>query len=378
LTDRAIKLTVDQALYLRMRGQGLLPQYNGTTGADATAEVGRLTGGLQAQDLFAATLGVRVRAAGSTLAEFEASRLARHSVVWTWLMRGTLHIVPASDLDWLLAVFGQPLIAATGRRRGELGLNEDVYANGLRVVLDRLGSSGPATRGELSQALARAGLPNGYAIERYLLFCAALEGHICFGPDRGNTPGAHPTFTLLADWLGRPLARLAGDDLLAAQIRLARRYLDAYAPACLADFSAWAGVNVRDMRPAWDAVRQDLVEVEVVGQAAYVPADRMAELDEAASSPIVRLLPAFDTYILGHRTRELIDRGGRYAAKLKGGGMLPAAVLVDGRLEGTWQTNRKGLRVAVTVEPFEPFSEEIAREVAREVADIKRFVGNEG
>ena len=224
-----VKLTVDQALYLRMRGQGLLSKFATATGPDVTREVAGRTGGLQAQDLFAATLGVRVRAAGSQLADVEHSRLERRSVVWTWLMRGTLHLVPAEDLDWLIAVFGPPLIAGTARRRGEIGLTADVQRDGLRVVLGRL-ADGPATREELSRALADEGVPNGYAIERYLLFCAALEGLICFGPDRGNAPGVHPTFTLLEDWLGRPLLRLGQEELHAARVRLARRYLAAFAP----------------------------------------------------------------------------------------------------------------------------------------------------
>jgi hypothetical protein len=359
-----------------MRGQGLLPQYSRVTGKDVTAEVARFTGGLQAQDLFAATLGVRVRAAGSTLADFERSRLSERSVVWTWLMRGTLHLVPAEDLDWLLAALGPHLIASTARRRGELGLSAEVYTRGLGVVLDRLAAAGPATREELSRALADAGLPNGYAIERYLLFCAALEGRVCFGPDRGNAPGAHPTFTSLPDWLRRPLVGLGGEDLLAAQVRLAQRYLDAFAPATLVDFSAWTGVNIRDLRAAWEELAGDLVEVEVVGQRAFVPRPRMAELDAKVHVQTVRLLPAFDTYILGHRMRELIDDG-RYAARIRGGGMLPATVLVNGRLEGTWQTNRKGRRVAITVEPFEPFSRDVASTVAREVADVERFVAAE-
>ncbi len=373
---KPIELTPEQVLCLRMRGQGLLPQHPRTNGPDMTADVARFTGGLQAQDLFAATLGVRVRAAGSALGDVEASRLDRRSVVWTWLMRGTLHLVPAADLDWLLAVFGPPLIAATARRRREIGLTAEVYTQGLALVLDRLAASGPATREELGAALEAAGLPHGYTIERYLFFCAALEGRICFGPDRGSAPGVHPTFALLPDWLGRPLARLDEDQLAEARVRLVRRYLDAFAPATLADFSTWAGVNVRYLRAAWDAVTPELVEVEVAGRKAYVPSDRMDQPHGAAPGRTVRLLPAFDTYILGHRDRDLIDDG-RYAARLMGGGMLPATVLVDGRLAGTWQTNRKGRRLAVAVNPFEPLPADVEALVQAELADIERFVAAE-
>lgn len=370
-----IKLTADQALYLRMRGQGLLPQYSRAPADDVTAAVASFTGGLQAQDLFAATLGVRVRTAGGTLDEVERSRLERRSVVWTWLMRGTLHLVPAGDLDWLLGVFGPPLIAATARRRREIGLTAEVQKDGLKVVLAHLASAGPATREELSRVLAAANVPNGYAIERYLLFCAALDGLVCFGPDRGKAPGVHPTYTPLEDWLGRPLVKLDEEALRAARMRLARRYLDAFAPATLVDFSTWAGLNIRDLREAWESIRGELLEVEVSGQAAFVPEARLAELDDGLPFPVVRLLPAFDTYTLGHRNRELIDDG-RYAARLRGGGMLPATVLVNGRIEGTWQTNRKGRRIAISVNAFAPLSNDTQAAVAAEITDIERFAAD--
>jgi hypothetical protein len=208
-----------------------------------------------------------------------------------------------------------------------------------------------------------------------LLFCAALEGQVCFGSDRGNAPGVHPTYTLLEDWLGRPLARLAEDELGAARVRLARRYLAAFAPATLADFSTWAGLNIADLRDAWESIGAELVDVEVAGKPLRIPESRLAELDEEPPFPMVRLLPAFDTYILGHRTRELIDDG-RYADRLRGGGMLPATVLVDGRIEGTWQTNRKGRRIAISLNPFEPFDARVQAAISREIADIERFVDN--
>jgi hypothetical protein len=368
-----LRLTTEQALYLRMRGQGLLPEYHRTADGDIAAQVARLTGGLQAQDLFAATLGVCVRVPGSTLAEVEKSRLADKSVVWTWLMRGTLHLVPADDLDWLLAVFGPPLIAGTARRRQEIGLTHEVHAPALAVVLDRLAASGPATREQLSQALAAAEIPNGYSIERYLLFCAALEGLICFGPDRGNAPGASPTYMLFEEWLGRPIKRLSEDEVHVARVRLARRYLDAFAPATLTDFSTWAGLNVRDLRKAWEELSTELVEVEVAGKAAFVPEHRMEELDQPLPFPILKLLPAFDTYILGHRTRELIDNG-RYADRLRGGGMLPATVLRNGHIGGTWQTNRKGRQIAIKLDPFEELTADEQADAEKQIAEMERFV----
>jgi hypothetical protein len=171
------------------------------------------------------------------------------------------------------------------------------------------------------------------------------------------------------------LRRLAGSELHAAQVRLLRRYLDAFAPASIADYATWSGLNVRDARAAWDTVAPELVSVEVEGRPAWLPAARLPELDELpAPSPFVRLLPAFDTYILGHKSRELLDPAGAYEAVYKGGGMLPPMILVDGRILGIWQPNRKGRKVKVVLDPFAPLPAPVAESVAAEVADIERFV----
>lgn len=367
-----LKLTVEQALALRQRGQALVAP--GLQNEDVACAVARQSAGLQAQDLFAAALGIRVRAAGSALADFERSRIETKSITWTWLMRGTLHVVPTEDLDWYLAVVGLPLIAGTARRRGELGLDEETYQAGLKVIRDRLAMDGPRMREELTGSLEGAGLPGGYSIERHLLFRAALEGLICFGPDRGDAPGSHPTFTLLEDWLGRPLQRFPSAEQPQLIARLARRYLAAFAPAALPDFSAWAGLNARDLRAGWELVLPELTEVDVAGQALYAPADVLVRLDEPLPQPRVRLLPAFDTYILGHRNRSLIEDGA-YAARIKGGGVLPPMALIDGRIAGTWRMNRKGRKLAPALEPFGEWGEEVRCLAEAEMRDIERFVG---
>jgi hypothetical protein len=367
-----VKLTIEQALALRQRGQGFIAP--GLQEADATLAAARQSAGLQAQDLFAAALGVRVRSAGSTLAGFERSRVETKSVAWTWLMRGTLHVVPSEDLDWYLAIVGQPLIAGTAKRRAELGLNEETYRSGIKVIREHLAHDGPRMREELASSLEQAGLPAGYSVERHLLFRAALEGLICLGPDRGDAPGSHPTFALLEDWLGRRLQRFGDVELPQLVARLARRYLSAFAPAALPDFSAWAGLNIRDLRAGWELLLPELTEVEVAGKTLYTPASAFGRLEEPLPRPHVRLLPAFDTYILGHRNRSLLEDG-TYTAQIKGGGMLPPMMLVNGRIAGTWRMNRKGRKVAASLEPFGEWDAEAQRLAESELGDIERFVG---
>jgi hypothetical protein len=365
--DYFMAMTIEAHALARLRGQALevpLP-----AGPGAAARVARRVCGLQAQDVFTASLGVRVRSAGATLGGVERARFTKHDVVWTWAMRGTLHLLAADDLDWLLPLFG-PVFAAAGRtRRRQLGLDEDTCQRGIRALRKHLAAHGPCTREELGSALRAAGVPPGYSPARHLLFRAALEGLVCLGPDRGSKP----TVVLLEDWLGGPLKPVARAKVLA---RLAERYLAAYGPAVPEDLAVWSGLPAPLVREAWELAAGKLAEVTADGRTAWLPRGRLAELDAPpAAAPRVRLLPAFDNYLLGYRDRDGIIEP-RHRERVFAGGVIRGVILVDGRVIGVWKPNRKGRRVDVTLEPFDKLPPGIEAPIAAEVADIRRFVGS--
>ncbi len=356
----------DRLLSLRLRGQALCPPL--CAGAGAAARVARQVCGLQAQDVFAASLGVRVRCAGVTLDGVQRARFEEREVVWTWAMRGTLHLLAAEDLDWLLPLIGPVLVAAGRIRRQRLGLDEGTCRRGLRALRQRLAARGPCTREELGPALEAVGVPSGYSAARHLIHRAAMEGLVCLGPDRGATP----TIVLLEDWLGRPLKPAARTKALA---RLAERYLAAYGPAVPADLAAWSGLPVPLVREAWAAAAGRLAEVELGDRSAWLPRGRLAELGEPLlGTAAARLLPPFDNYLLGYR-----DRSGIIETEHRGrvfvGGVIHGVILVDGRALGAWKPNRKGRRVDLTLEPFGRLPRGVRRQVAEEAEDIRRFVG---
>lgn len=346
-----------------MRGQALVPPR-----PEAVDESVRRASGLQAQDIFAASLGVRARSQNATLDDVEDARFTARSVVWTWAMRGTLHLIATEDLDWLLPAIGPTMIAATRRRRAQLHLDDESYARGLRLVRDYLGTHGSATREELGRVLDAGGLPSGYSAERYLLHRAALEGVVCAGEDRGPTQ----SFVLLEDWLGRALKPTTTETALS---ELVSRYLAAYAPATLADLATWSGVPIATLRPHWNAVMGRLVEVAFDGQRGWLPAERLAEDGiTSESQPHVCLLPPFDTYLLGHKDRGLAITPDQ-VDRIRAGGIIRAVIVVNGLVVGTWHPNRKGRRVNVSIDPFSALPEEVLDRVAAEIADIGRFLG---
>ena len=90
---------------------------------------------------------------------------------------------------------------------------------------------------------------------------------------------------------------------------------------------------------------------------------------------MVRLLPAFDTYLMGYASRaHAVDEAGAKRI-LPGGGILRPTICVDGRFVGLWSSKRSGKRLEVELEPFAGFDERWREAIAAEVADIGRFEG---
>lgn len=364
-----ISLSDNHIRLLRQRAQRLIPQQpDAATGVD---QVVKELCGIQAQDASVAALAVRVRSTGLLNDDVERARVQERSVVRTWGQRGTLHLLATEDLGWLLPLFGPVFIAGNRRRYAELGLNEDILARGVRALRAELTNQGPLTRDELVEHLAHHGIRLAGQARPYLLQHAALEGIICLGPDRG----AKPTYVLLSDWLGQgyPGHTLTPES---AYAELAHRYLKAYGPATPEDLAAWSGMPISKTRAAWQRIADQLIEVEIAGQSAWMLKTHAAWLDEPPlPAPVVRLLPGFDTYLLGYKKRDLAVPP-QHAKRINaGGGLLNPVLLVDGRAVGTWKSKQQKQRLEVILQPFDQLPPDLQPGLQAEVTDLGRFLG---
>jgi Winged helix DNA-binding domain len=335
------------------------------------AEVVRAVGGLQAQDTPASRLAVRPRSTGLDEAAVRRACAQDRSVVRTWAMRGTLHLVAAEDAGWLVALLGPVFAAADRRRRLQLGLDDGLCERALEALPAVL-AGGPLSRADLVSGLAAEGVrvdPGGQA-PAHLVGYAAMRGLVCRGPD---LEGDQASYVLLEHWVG-PTRTLDPDEALA---ELARRYLGGHGPAGPEDLAAWSGLPVGRARRAFELVAGELRELEWAGRRLWAPAGAPANRSRAAG-PVVRLLGRFDDYLLGWRDRDLV-LDARFARRIQaGGGWIHPAVVVDGRVAGTWRARRAGGRLDVTVAPFSgrlPRGTRPALEA--EAADLGRFLAVE-
>ena len=304
---------------------------------DSAYDAVRHVVGVQAQDQTAGLLSLRVRTSGLTRSSVEHALVEERSIVRLWAMRGTIHIVAAEDARWLVELLSPAPLRGSLRRLEQLGVPGDHVPRAVKAISRALESNGPSTRAELMEHVARTGVTTDGQAAAHLCGVAALKGLTVNGPFRGG----RPTFVLRDDWLGSELPALRRDEAIG---ELAGRYSRAFAPTTAEDFAWWAGLPLRDAR------------------AGFVPhgAPRLR------TGRGVRLLPAFDTYLLGYRSREFALAPEYARAVAPGGGIIRPTVIRNGRVIGTWR--RDGARAQI--EPFGPDP----IDAAGEVEDVQRFL----
>ena len=87
-----------------------------------------------------------------------------------------------------------------------------------------------------------------------------------------------------------------------------------------------------------------------------------------------RFLPEFDNLILSHADRTRIIANDYRKATTSRNGMVPATVLVDGFVRGTWKSERTRGRATLVIKPFESLSKEDRDALSEEGERLVRFV----
>ena len=328
-------------------------------------EIVRGTPLIQAQVLAAAELCLSARVRGLTRPRLRNALYAERTLVRTWALRGTLHLVPADEAAlWAAAAIGQRPYWETPTWLTEYGLTRRKVTALITAIGGEL-QGRCLTRSELATAVeGRLGwthplLRSGYG---QLWHPAAMTGSLCFGPPKGG----NVTFVRADEWLGGwPQVESDG-----ARREILRRYLHTFGPARPVDFATWSGVQPAAARRLFAEV--ELEQVRVEGTKAFVlPGDTSFR----APRPSVRLLPRYDAYVIGSRPRQPImppaveqrvkaDPKGRLESVT---GMQP--IVVNGVVTGLW--TRRGAKIQL--EQIIPLPTSLKDELASEIDRIRQF-----
>jgi len=353
-SGRPVRLSWPQVHAWRLRRQ--------FEGGGAVDVVRRLCG-VQAQVLSAAELAVAVRLDTSPSGLDGAMNEGR--LLRTWAMRGTLHVLHPQDAAAALAL-------VSGARTWTKGSWQKTFLIASELdrltaaVVELLADGRPHTREELVEYVAAAAGPD-LAEHVASSWSAALkplawQGFLCNGPSQGS----RVTFTrpqdVVPDWPG-----LADVDDAAAHLIPA--YLAAFGPAAPSAFDAWLlrGATSRPTLRRWFSELGDrLVRVDVEGTELVARADDVEDLAATTGSDVVRLLPAFDQFVLGPGTTDLHLVPAQHRADVsRAGGWISPVVATCHGVVGTWTADGGGVAVTLFDDAPAPDGGALDAEIAR-------------
>ena len=290
---------------------------------------------MQAQDFPGALWSIGLRVPGSTAESVEAAHAAG-GIVRSWPMRGTLHLVAAEDLGWMLGLTGQRMVRAAEGRRRDLGLTPDDYVRAEEVARRELSGGRHASRAELLAAFDSAGMSTAGQRGVHALGQLAQTGLL--------VQSARERWTLLEEWVTAP-RRLEPDEALR---EFALRYALGHGPATARDFAWWSSLTLTDARAGLTAASDELETIEVDGETYYL----RPGLEPAPRA--VHLLPGFDEFVLGYTDRTAQLPKQHFQTIVPGGnGMFLSTIVVDGQVVGTWRREKTTKKlITVRLVPF--------------------------
>ncbi|WP_329521685.1 winged helix DNA-binding domain-containing protein [Spirillospora sp. NBC_01491] len=331
---------------------------------DVTArEVVRRLAGVQAQVASSAELAVAVRLRRPDPGVAHALWEER-SLVKTWAMRGTLHLLPADEAPAYLALCATIRNWEKGSWQKNFGATPADLEAIAEAATTALAGGAELTRKELSAAIvAETGsahlaelLGSGWGV---LLKPLAWWGVLCHGPSQGSRVTFAAPEHRFPGWTGPPPVEDAARTVV-------RAFLGAHGPATPDMFDNWLmrkGSRKKDVKSWFAGAADDLATVDVEGVQMHLLSGHLHELLSTEPTGSVRLLGAFDQYVLGAGTSEthLIPAEHRGEVSRKAGWISPV-LLHEGRVAGVWEP-KDGDVVVTTFEdvPAAPLAAEIAR-----------------
>jgi hypothetical protein len=348
----------------RVRELRLIAQRIAAPAFATPAETVRWMLALQAQDFPGVKWSVGLRQRGGTQAAVEAACDAGE-IVRSWPMRGTLHLVAAEDLKWMLELTTPRSVASAGDRRAYLGLGDLDVERARDIAVAALIGARVMTREALLARIDAGGVTTQGQRGYHLLWYLAQTGTLVLGP----ADGRQQTFVLLDEWVPHP-RRLEPDEALG---ELARRYFASHGPATVKDLARWSGLTMAQVRVGIGVAGASLVTLELDGAPFYLAPETL-DADPAVAR--AHLLPGFDEYVLGYQDRSAVLAPEHSQAIVPGGnGVFRPTVVVDGAIVGTWRRTVRAREVVLEAAPFAPLSRPIRAGLQDAVEAYGSFLG---
>jgi hypothetical protein len=302
------------------------------------------------------------------------------SLVKTWFMRGTLHIISSQDLPLYNNALKRMWFEHHGRymNKPDWPSPKERESKLYPKIKEALAEK-PLRRKELCN---RVRFLLADEVQPYERLFSAWGGILKETSYLGLTVHAEPCgrescFARLDEWL--PGIDLNGINEKTARQQLLKKYLHGYGPASPQDFACWSGMLTSEARQIIEETN-DIKQVQFEGSHAelWMLEEDIRTFDridlEAEVPP--RLLPKYDSYLMGHKNRtriiqdEMLKKVYRPVV-----GEVAATVLVNGRIVGTWTSKKTKRALRILVTPLGKLDEKTFGSLKPVANELAQFVG---
>ena len=341
----------------RLLNQQLIcPQF--TTPHDVVAWMGAM----QAQEYRMMRWAVGMRTKRPSAKAFEKA-YNEGQIVRIHLFRTTWQLVPGEDLGWMLE------LCRDNALRGMAGW---MHSNGVDIPLaeqeaiqqifhDHLSKSRIAQKADFAIALKDKGITMDDHRLSYHIRLAEYSGLLCSGD---LYPMKH-SYALAVDKLPKA-PQMTKEEALA---RLARTYFRSHGPATLEDFVWWSGLNIGDCRKGLSAIQNELVEERWKGLSFFRHQDSRTR---GFRSGTVTLLPPYDEYLIGYKSRHVSVHPDHMHRAHSGNGIFWPVILQDGEAKGNWSAASGKVKIDV----FHSNASLNQKMLEEEMARYQKFISN--
>ena len=243
------------------------------------------------------------------------------------LFRTTWQLVAGEDWHWMLE------LCRTNALRGMAGW---MKSNGIsipkaeqetiqQIFSDYLSKHRIAQKADFAEAVKDKGITMDEHRLSYHIRLAEYSGLLCSG-DLFPMERSYA----LADMKLPPQHPMPKDEALAL---LARKYFRSHGPATLEDFVWWTGLNISDCKCGMGAIQNELTEETWKGLTFY---SHQNGRTRGFRSGTVTLLPSYDEYLIGYKSRHVALHPDHTHRAHNGTGIFWPVILLDGEVVGNW------------------------------------------
>lgn len=319
------------------------------------AEVVSWFGAMQAQDYKGMRWAAAMRTQKPSHKSFEEA-FNDGRIIRTHLQRTTWQLVSGDDYHWMLELCRYK--ALTGLRGWMHSNNIDIPDNEKFRIQELLADIVAHKRAVLKEDIALALFEKGINMTdqrlSYHLRLAEYDGLLCSGD-------LHPTkrtLALVSEKIGSRAA-LERDEALSI---LARKYFRSHGPATLEDFVWWSGLNMGDCRRGMAVLGSELTSVRLDGKEYFCHSEARSRGFRSGS---VLLIPAFDEYLIGYKSRHVVLHPDHAPKAHNNSGIFYNVVALDGEIVGNWRSQDADCGVCVFKEGVQIPEEALTKERRR-------------